>query len=100
MTFPPLSLSSHPFLFLSRVPRGTPSPLVQGTLSRIVAENRVSELDIPRVESAAKGNMRIQYHKILSEGRSVRYDKNEEVLHLNVIVTEEDLRRNRARRST
>ncbi|HEY7588489.1 MAG TPA: hypothetical protein VIB49_07075 [Thermoplasmata archaeon] len=45
--------------------------------------------------------MRIQYHKILSEGRSLRYDdSNDEVLHLNVIVTEEDLRRNRARRST
>lgn len=44
--------------------------------------------------------MRIQYHKILSEGRSVRYDTHEDVLHLNVIVTEEDLRRNRSRRST
>jgi hypothetical protein len=45
--------------------------------------------------------MRIQYHKILSEGRSVRYDDpSDDILHLNVIVTEEDLRRNRARRST
>lgn len=44
--------------------------------------------------------MRIQYHKILSEGRSVRYDNaSEDILHLNVIVTEEELRRNRARRS-
>ncbi len=38
--------------------------------------------------------MRIQFHKILSEGRSVRYERGEdEVLHLSVIVTEEDLRR-------
>ncbi len=45
--------------------------------------------------------MRIQYHKILSEGRSVRYDeRDDDILHLNVIVTEDDLRRNRARRST
>ncbi len=44
--------------------------------------------------------MRIQYHKILSEGRSVRYDREDnEVIHLNVIVTEDELRRQRARRS-
>ena len=45
--------------------------------------------------------MRIQYHKILSEGRSVRYDRlDNEVFHLSVIITEEELRRQRARRST
>jgi hypothetical protein len=43
--------------------------------------------------------MRIQFHKILSEGRSVRYDRaNEDVLHLSVIVTEEEARKNRSRR--
>ncbi len=48
-----------------------------------------------------RGNMRIQYHKILSEGRSVRYaERDEDILHLNVIITEEDLRRSRSRRST
>ncbi len=45
--------------------------------------------------------MRIQYHKILSEGRSVRYDREaEDILHLSVIVTEDEVRRTRARRST
>lgn len=45
--------------------------------------------------------MRIQYHKILSEGRSVRYDnRDDEILHLNVIVTEDDLRRTRAHRTS
>ncbi|HLE55126.1 MAG TPA: hypothetical protein VI999_07810 [Thermoplasmata archaeon] len=45
--------------------------------------------------------MRIQYHKILSEGRSVRYDREDnEVIHLSVIVTEDELRRQRARRSS
>ena len=44
--------------------------------------------------------MRIQYHKILSEGRSVRYDRmDNDVLHLSVIVTEDEVRRQRARRS-
>ncbi len=45
--------------------------------------------------------MRIQYHKILSEGRSVRYDRvDDDVFHLSVIVTEDQSRRGRARRST
>jgi hypothetical protein len=44
--------------------------------------------------------MRIQYHKILSEGRSVRYDRvDNEVWHLSVIVTEDEVRRQRSRRS-
>jgi hypothetical protein len=44
--------------------------------------------------------MRIQYHKILSEGRSVRYERmDNEVLHLSVIVTEDEVRRGRSRRS-
>jgi hypothetical protein len=45
--------------------------------------------------------MRIQYHKILSEGRSVRYDRMEnDIFHLSVIVTEDQARRERGRRST
>ena len=46
--------------------------------------------------------MRIQFHKILSEGRSVRYDREEDdgVIHLSVIVTEDENRqRGRAKRS-
>ncbi len=43
--------------------------------------------------------MKLQFHKILSEGRSVRYDRQgDEVIHLHVIVTPEELRRERARR--
>ena len=44
--------------------------------------------------------MRIQFHKILSEGRSVRYDPDPggSILHLSVIVTEDEIRRNRAKR--
>jgi len=41
--------------------------------------------------------MRIRFHKILSEGRSVRYDtkpgEKEEILDLNIIVTKENLTR-------
>ncbi len=45
--------------------------------------------------------MRIQYHKILSEGRSVRYERpDNDILHLSVIVTEEESRRQRARRTS
>ncbi|HEX9339573.1 MAG TPA: hypothetical protein VF992_00130 [Thermoplasmata archaeon] len=45
--------------------------------------------------------MKIQYHKILSEGRSIRYDPDPDrgVLHLSVIVTEEEARRARSKRS-
>ena len=47
--------------------------------------------------------MKIQFHKILSEGRSVRYDPDPDpddgVLHLSVIVTEDEARRNRAKRT-
>jgi len=44
--------------------------------------------------------VKIQFHKILSEGRSVRYDPDPDgVLHLSVIVTEDEVRRNRAKRS-
>ena len=43
--------------------------------------------------------MRIQFHKILSEGRSVRYDRmDNEVFHLSVIVMEDQARRQRVRR--
>ncbi|MGI0150083.1 MAG: hypothetical protein ACREDF_11210 [Thermoplasmata archaeon] len=46
--------------------------------------------------------MRIQFHKILSEGRSVRYDQDpeESVLHLSVIITEDETRRGRPKRTT
>jgi hypothetical protein len=45
--------------------------------------------------------VRIQFHKILSEGRSVRYDPDPDdgVLHLSVIVTDDEMRRNRSKRS-
>jgi len=44
--------------------------------------------------------VQIQFHKILSEGRSVRYDPdpNANILHLSVIVTEDEGRRNRTKR--
>jgi len=48
--------------------------------------------------------VRIQFHKILSEGRSVRYDPDSDpddgVLHLSVIVTEDEMRRGRSKRSS
>ncbi len=48
--------------------------------------------------------VRIQFHKILSEGRSVRYDPDPDpdsgVLHLSVIVTEDEARRSRSKRSS
>lgn len=46
--------------------------------------------------------MKLQFHKILCEGRSVRYDPDPEgsVLHLSVIITEEESRRNRSKRSS
>ena len=41
--------------------------------------------------------MRIRFHKILSEGRSVRYDtkqgEKDDVLDLNIIVSKENLTR-------
>lgn len=45
--------------------------------------------------------MRIRFHKILAEGRSVRYDKDEDddVLNLNVIVLKETNRNSRTRES-
>jgi hypothetical protein len=44
--------------------------------------------------------MRIEFHKILSEGRSVRYDPDpdDRILHLSVIVTEQEVRRGRTQR--
>ena len=54
----------------------------------------------PMARIAPRGNMSIQYHKILSEGRSVRYDRmDNDVFHLSVIVTEDEVRRQRARRT-
>ncbi len=41
--------------------------------------------------------MKIRFHKILSEGRSVRYDtkpgEKDDVLDLNIIVTKENVTR-------
>jgi hypothetical protein len=44
--------------------------------------------------------MRIEFHKILSEGRSVRYDPDPDrgILHLSVIVTEQEVRRGHGKR--
>ena len=55
----------------------------------------------PRGVLHCLGTVKIQFHKILSEGRSVRYDPdpNDGVLHLSVIVTEDEVRRNRAKRN-
>ncbi len=43
--------------------------------------------------------MRIRFHKILEEGRSVRYEKEhgDDVLNLNVIVLKETNRQSRTR---
>ena len=46
--------------------------------------------------------MKIRFHKILAEGRSVRYEKESadgDVLNLNVIVLKESGRQSRARES-
>jgi len=43
--------------------------------------------------------MRLEFHKILSEGRSVKYEQKDDVIHLNVIVTQDEVRRNRSRRA-
>jgi len=46
--------------------------------------------------------MKIRFHKILAEGRSVRYEKDQadgDVLNLNVIVLKESVRQSRARES-
>ncbi|HKW43943.1 MAG TPA: hypothetical protein VJP06_07120 [Thermoplasmata archaeon] len=50
--------------------------------------------------SGFPGTVKLQFHKILSEGRSVRYDPDpdEGTLHLSVIVTEEESRRARTKR--
>ncbi len=72
----------------------------RGTLSPIASENHVGAFhSVARIATVT--TVRIQFHKILSEGRSVRYDADPEgaVIHLSVIVTEDEARRNRAKRS-
>jgi len=45
--------------------------------------------------------MRFEFHKILSEGRSVRYESGpDDVIHLHVIVTAEEVKRGRRQKST
>ena len=70
-------------------------------LSPIAPENHI--VGFHSVRPHADGTtVRIQFHKILSEGRSVRYDRDPEgsTLHLSVIVTEDEVRRARAKKST
>ena len=72
----------------------------KNTLSPIASENHIGAFhSVARIATAT--TVRIQFHKILSEGRSVRYDADPEgaVIHLSVIVTEDEARRNRAKRS-
>jgi len=64
-------------------------------------ENHVIAFHYLSAVSGTPGTVKIQYHKILSEGRSIRYDPDPDrgVLHLSVIVTEEEARRARSKRS-
>jgi len=61
------------------------------TWSRFIGSGAIAEI----------GTVRIQYHKILSDGRSVRYDRDPQgdLIHLSVIITEDEGRRARAKRS-
>ena len=69
-------------------------------LSGIASENHGVAFHSPAAISCFSGTVKLQFHKILSEGRSVRYDADPDgsVLHLSVIVTEEEARRNRSKR--
>ena len=71
------------------------------SLSSIAPENHGVAFHSLAAPSSRRGTLKIQFHKILSEGRSVRYDPDPDdgVLHLSVIVTEDEVRRNRAKRS-
>jgi len=71
-------------------------------LSRIAAENHVIAFHYVSAVFVHRGTVKIQFHKILSEGRSVRYDPDPDagVLHLSVIVTEDEARRSRSKRSS
>ena len=71
------------------------------SLSSIAPENHGVAFDNLAAPSSRRGTLKIQFHKILSEGRSVRYDPDPDdgVLHLSVIVTEDEVRRNRAKRA-
>ena len=75
------------------VPAGT-------LLSSIASENHVVAFHRLR-RNREIGTVRIQYHKILSDGRSVRYDRDPQgdLIHLSVIITEDEGRRARAKRS-
>ena len=104
MSRPPNLAQSHPFLFL-------PFPLARSAVEPHLRAGRggyhVSDPRIgpPRFISERGRrppgkNVRLQFHKILSEGRSVRYDDEEDVLHLNVIVTKDEIGRSRKGRTT
>ncbi len=70
----------------------------RSTLSPIASENHVGAFhSVARIATVT--SVRIQFHKILSEGRSVRYDADPEgaVIHLSVIVTEDEARRKTGR---
>ena len=71
------------------------------SLSCIAPENHGVAFHSLAAPSSRRGTLKIQFHKILSEGRSVRYDPDPDdgVLHLSVIVTEDEARRNRAKRA-
>ncbi len=99
---PSRSLSTHPFFF-SRVSDGrTQAPAPCNSLSRIAAENHAIAFHYLSEVFVLRETVRIQFHKILSEGRSVRYDPDPDsgVLHLSVIVTEDEARRSRSKRSS
>jgi len=72
------------------------------SLSRIAAENHVIAFHYVSAVFVLRETVKIQFHKILSEGRSVRYDPDPDsgVLHLSVIVTEDEARRSRSKRSS
>jgi len=58
-------------------------------LSSIVAENRDANLIHFADVTAERASMRIRFHKILNDGRSVRYEKGPEerdIIDLNIIV--------------
>ena len=63
----------------------------------IIEDNRRPSFIRFAGQSPTRWVMRIRFHKILSEGRSVRYEtrpgEKDEILDLNIIVTKENLTR-------
>ena len=88
------SIPSLPF-FSPLSERTAPHPL-----SSIGTENGPAAFHYLRRACMRLMAVRLEFHKILSEGRSVKYDREEDVIHLNVIVTQEELRRTRTRRTS